>query len=185
MSKVTDGSLTKPSSLNPPAERTPLWSEEFSVHGAEDKYVLRRQFTKFLVLTSFGMFAGNVWIWAKSMFAKPNAALPEVKIANASDVPAGGVKLFTYPTPNDTAIMVRKPDGTLLAYSQKCTHLSCAVYYSIEKNRLECPCHEGYFSIDTGRVLQGPPPRPLPRIELRQSGDQIYAVGVDLQAEGS
>ena len=49
--------------------KKPLWAEEFSVHGAEDKYVLRRQFTKFLVLTSFGMFAGNVWIWAKSLFA--------------------------------------------------------------------------------------------------------------------
>ena len=26
--------------------------------------------------------------------------------------------------------MVRKPTGRLVAYSQKCTHLSCAVYYS-------------------------------------------------------
>jgi Rieske Fe-S protein len=131
------------------------------------------------------MFAGNVWIWVKSLLAKPHAALPQLRVANASEIPAGSVKLFTYPTPNDTAIMVRKPDGTFVAYSQKCTHLSCAVYYSMEKNRLECPCHEGYFSIDTGRVLQGPPPRPLPRIHLKQSGDQIYAVGVDLQAEGS
>ena len=49
--------------------KKPLWSEEFSVHAAEDKYVLRRQFTKFLVLTSFGMFAGNVWIWGKSLAA--------------------------------------------------------------------------------------------------------------------
>ena len=185
MSKLTDGSLMKPSSLSAPAGRKPLWSEEFSVHGAEDKYVLRRQFTKFLVLTSFGMFAGNVWIWAKAFFARAQAPLPEAQIATASEVPVGGVKLFTYPTPNDTAIMVRKADGALVAYSQKCTHLSCAVYYSNENNRLECPCHEGYFSIETGRVLQGPPPRPLPRIQLRQSGDRIYAVGVDPQAEGA
>lgn len=185
MSEATDGSLTKPSSPSAPAEVKPLWSEEFSVHGAEDKYVLRRQFTKFLVLTSFGMFAGNVWIWVKSLFAKPQVALPEMRVANASEVPTSGVKLFTYPTPNDAAIMVRKLDGTLVAYSQKCTHLSCAVYYSKQNDRLECPCHEGYFSIDTGRVLQGPPPRPLPRILLKQSGDQIYAVGVDVQAEGS
>ncbi len=40
----------------------PLWAEEFSVHASEDSYVLRRQFTKFLVLTSFGMVAGNAWI---------------------------------------------------------------------------------------------------------------------------
>jgi nitrite reductase/ring-hydroxylating ferredoxin subunit len=185
MRRQTTGSLTKPSSPSVPEGRRPLWSEEFSVHGAEDKYVLRRQFTKFLVLTSFGMFAGNAWIWAKSLFARSAPDLPEMPVANASAIPVGGVKLFTYPTAKDTAIMVRKANGELVAYSQKCTHLSCAVYYSQPNNRLECPCHEGYFSIETGRVLQGPPPRPLPRIQLKQSGDQVYAVGVDHQGEGA
>ena len=185
MNKPMTGSLMKPSSPDAPPERKPLWAEEFSVHGAEDKYVLRRQFTKFLVLTSFGMFAGNVWIWAKSLFGRSDTQFPEAPVVKASELPVGGVKLFTYPGPHDTAIMVRKSDGSLVAYSQKCTHLSCAVYYSRENNRLECPCHEGYFSIETGRVLQGPPPRPLPRIQLRQNGDQVFAVGVDHQSEGA
>ena len=48
---------------------TPVWSEEFSVHASEDVYVQRRQFTKFLVLTSCGMVAGNAWIWLKSVTA--------------------------------------------------------------------------------------------------------------------
>jgi nitrite reductase/ring-hydroxylating ferredoxin subunit len=178
MDQPTIGSLTKPPSK-------PLWSDEFSVHGAEDKYVLRRQFTKFLVLTSFGMFAGNIWIWAKSLFGRAHPQLPEMRIAIASEIPVGGVKLFAYPSSSDTAIMVRKADGAFVAYSQKCTHLSCAVYYSQANNRLECPCHEGYFSVDSGRVLQGPPPRPLPRIQLRQSGNEIYAIGMDHQTEGS
>ena len=185
MSKSIHGSLTTPSSPSVNRREKPLWSEEFSVHIAEDKYVLRRQLTKFLVLTSFSMLAGNVWIWIKSLLAKPQAGFPELPIAGASEIPAGSVKLFAYPTPTDTAIMVRKANGELVAYSQKCTHLSCAVYYSKENDRLECPCHEGYFSIDTGRVLQGPPPRPLPRIELKQHGNQIYAVGVDPQSEGA
>jgi Rieske Fe-S protein len=162
----------------------PLWAEEFSVHSAEDKYVLRRQFTKFMVLTSFGMFAGNVWIWGRSLFARHSGELPERMVARASAITAGGVKLFHYPTEKDPCILVRKPDQKLVAYSQKCTHLSCAVYYSREQNRLECPCHEGYFSIDTGRVLQGPPPRPLPRIELVERGDEVFAVGVNLQETG-
>jgi Rieske Fe-S protein len=164
--------------------KDPLWAEEFSVHSAEDKYVLRRQFTKFLVLTSLGMFAGNVWIWVRSLFAKSTGVLPERMVAEASSIPVGGVKLFRYPTDNDPCILVRRPDRTLVAYSQKCTHLSCAVYYSREQNRLECPCHEGYFSIETGRVLQGPPPRPLPRIELEVRGDQVLAVGIRLQETG-
>jgi Rieske Fe-S protein len=180
-----NGSLTKPSSPEIPVGRRPLWSEEFSVHGSEDHYVLRRQFTKFLTLTSFAMFAGNVWIWARSLFGGEGQPLPVVPVAMASDIPPGGVKLFTYPAPTDNCILVRKPGGELVAYSQKCTHLSCAVYYARESNRLECPCHEGYFSIDTGRVLQGPPPRPLPRIRIEQRGEQIYATGIDLQSEGA
>ena len=171
--KKTDGLL-----------KHPLWAEEFSVHGAEDKYVLRRQFTKFLVLTSFGMFVGNVWIFVKSLFARAPGELPDQLVTNASEIPAGGVKLFQYPTAKDPCILVRTPDLKLVAYSQKCTHLSCAVYYSPGQNRLECPCHEGYFAIDTGRVLQGPPPRPLPKIQLEQRGDQVFAVGIETPGTG-
>jgi Rieske Fe-S protein len=171
---------------NPGSSKKPLWAEEFSIHAAEDRYVLRRQFTKFLTLTSFGMLVGNGWIWIKSVFARgQHEQYPEVAVANSSDVPTGGVKLFRYPTPQDACIIVRKPDGQLVAYSQKCTHLSCAVYYSKNNNRLECPCHEGYFSIETGRVLQGPPPRPLPKILVTERDGKILATGVDLQSEGA
>ena len=162
----------------------PLWTEEFSVHGAEDAYVLRRQFTKFLVLTSFGMVAGNAWIWMKSLLAADRPAFPETVVARAAEVAPGSVKLFHYPTAKDPAILVRRPDGQLAAFSQKCTHLSCAVYYSAERNRLECPCHEGYFSVDDGRVLQGPPPRPLPMIRIEERGGDIVATGVELQGGG-
>jgi Rieske Fe-S protein len=172
--KPQDGSSTRP-----------LWAEEFSVHSAEDAYVLRRQFMKFLMLTSTGMFAGNIWIWAKALLEAPAGDLPHVPVARASEVPIGGVKLFTYPTPQDPCIMVRKTNGQLAAYSQKCTHLSCAVYYSAEHNRLECPCHEGYFSVETGRVLQGPPPRPLSRVHVVERDGEIVATGIDLQAENS
>jgi Rieske Fe-S protein len=162
----------------------PLWTEEFSVHAAEDKVVLRRQFTKFLVLTSFGMLAGNIWIWVKSLVNRPTTTFPERVIGSASEIPVGGVKLFSYPGPNDRCILVRTPAGKLAAYSQKCTHLSCAVFYSQKANRLECPCHEGYFSIDDGRVLQGPPPRPLPKIDVEQRGDQLVALRVITGEEG-
>jgi nitrite reductase/ring-hydroxylating ferredoxin subunit len=163
----------------------PLWTEEFSVHASEDAYVLRRQFTKFLVLTSFGMVAGNAWIWMKSLLAEEHPVLPESVVGRAADLAPGGVKLFHYPTDKDPAILVRKVDGQLAAFSQKCTHLSCAVYYSAERNRLECPCHEGYFSVDDGRVLQGPPPRSLPMIRVEERDGHIVATGVETHGGGS
>ncbi len=161
----------------------PLWREEFSIFNADERYVGRRQFAKFLVLTSVGMFVGQAWILFKSLWTR-EPALPARVIANIADVPVNGVKLFRYPTPDDPCILVRLNADTFVAYSQKCTHLSCAVHYVRESAQLVCPCHEGHFSARTGQVLQGPPPRPLPRILLRRDGAQLLAVGVDLQTEG-
>ncbi len=163
--------------------KEPLWKDEFSVRTADERYVSRRQLTKFLVLTSLGMFVGNLWILIRSWFSK-KPVFPAREVARIGEVPVGGVKLFGYPTPSDRCILVRTGLESYVAYSQKCTHLSCAVYYARAKNRFECPCHEGYFSVEDGRVLQGPPPRPLPRVFLEQRGDVLVAVGIKGQENG-
>jgi nitrite reductase/ring-hydroxylating ferredoxin subunit len=160
----------------------PLWRDEFSVHAAEERYVSRRQLSKFLVLTSLGMFAGNLWILVRSWFRKEPVYSAQA-VARWGEIPVGGVKLFAYPGADDRCILIRTAADSYAAYSQKCTHLSCAVYYSKEQNRLECPCHEGYFSVHDGRVLQGPPPRPLPRVVLERRGDELVAVAMDLGEE--
>ena len=153
--------------------------DEFAIETATEQYITRRQFSKFLVLTSLGMFVGNLWILVKSSFRR-HQVYGELTIADMNGIVVGEVKLFSYPEPTDACIMIRTTTDQIVAYSQKCTHLSCAVYYAKEENRLECPCHEGYFSITDGSVLQGPPPRALARILLRREGDQIIATGVQL-----
>ena len=155
----------------------PLWKEEFSVRADGERYVTRRQLTKFLVLTSFGMFVGNLWILLRSVFYRA-PTYPQQTVARLGEIPVGGVKLFTYPGKEDHCILVRTGENEHVSYSQKCTHLSCAVYYSRESDRLECPCHKGLFSVEDGSVLQGPPSRPLPRVVLENRGDEIVAVDV-------
>lgn len=157
--------------------KEPLWKEEFSVLTSDERYVSRRQFTKFLTLASLGMFVGNLWILLKSRFARVRQ-FSGVEVAQVGEIPIRGVKLFTYPTPQDHCIMVRTGEDEYVAYSQKCTHLSCAVYYSAKDDRLECPCHQGFFSIKDGSVLQGPPPRPLPQIILERDGSKLLAISV-------
>jgi len=164
-------------------EPEPLWREEVSIFAADERYVNRRQLAKFLVLTSAGMFVGNLWILVRGWFSG-KAVYPAKEVARLGDVPVGGSRLFAYPGPNDPCILIRPAADAFAAYSQKCTHLSCAVVYAPKKERFECPCHQGYFSARDGRVLQGPPQRPLPRIVLERRGDRLIAVGVDLQAEG-
>ncbi|HTB94442.1 MAG TPA: Rieske 2Fe-2S domain-containing protein [Candidatus Sulfotelmatobacter sp.] len=157
--------------------KEPLWKDEFSVFTSDERYVTRRQFTKFLTLASLGMFVGNLWILAKAHFSKTPSFAP-VAVGEMGEIPVRGVKLFAYPTPQDHCILIRTSEEECVAYSQKCTHLSCAVYFSAKEDRLECPCHQGSFSVKDGSVLQGPPRRPLPQIILERDGTRLLAVGV-------
>jgi Rieske Fe-S protein len=159
-------------------DHEPLWRDEFSISKANERYVNRRQLAKFLTLSSLGMFAGNLWILARSWLHTAPVYARRV-IARSGEIPVGGVKLFQYPNQGDQCIMVRTAEDAYVAYSQKCTHLSCAVYYSREHDRLECPCHQGYFSIRDGSVLQGPPTRPLPRVVLERNGDELIAIKME------
>jgi Rieske Fe-S protein len=140
--------------------------------------VNRRQFTKFLTLTSFGMLVGNLWILARSAFHR-TPAFPRMTVATVDDIAVGAAKTFAYPTADDPCILVRTSIDSFAAFSQKCTHLSCAVYFEKEQNRLECPCHQGFFSISDGSVLQGPPQRPLPRVVIERTGNQLVAIRME------
>jgi nitrite reductase/ring-hydroxylating ferredoxin subunit len=162
--------------------RLPLWREEISFRQAEERYVGRRQFGRFLVLTSAAMFAGNVWIWIRSrLLRRPKLAAQ--LIARVGEIPVGAIKTFSYPTVNDPCLLIRRGPDEYVAFEQKCTHLSCAVVYSAERDRIECPCHQGYFSARTGAVLQGPPPRPLAQIRLERRGEELLAVAVATEDE--
>ena len=159
-------------------EQEPLWREEFSISKADERYVNRRQLAKFLTLGSLGMFAGNSWILVRSWLRKAQVYQRSM-IAKAGEIPVGGVKLFQYPRPGEQCILIRTAEDAYVAYSQKCTHLSCAVLYSRVRDRLECPCHQGYFSVKDGSVLQGPPTRPLPRVILERNGEELIAIKME------
>jgi Rieske Fe-S protein len=52
----------------------------------------------------------------------------------------------------------------------------CPVHYQHAQQQFYCPCHEGFFSARDGRVLAGPPPRPLPRYPVEVRGGQVWVV---------
>jgi Rieske Fe-S protein len=87
--------------------------------------------------------------------------------------------VFAYPDEHDTCLLVRAGEDEFLAYSNKCSHLSCAVTPDVSSGRLLCPCHHGSFDLATGRPLAGPPRRPLARIVLEVRDGTIYATGVE------
>lgn len=159
--------------------------EAVAPHQAEFPYdcdaeaqVTRREFCNFLFLTSSALFLAAAGFSAKSLYdAGSNSLFQPLKIEGANDLNPGESLNFRYPTENDTAILIRARDGNYYAYGQKCTHLSCPVYYAKEADRLECPCHEGGFDVRDGRNLYGPPPRPLDKIEIETKNGEVWAVG--------
>jgi Rieske Fe-S protein len=169
-------------SANDPNRRA-AWREEFPIREVDERYVTRRQFAGFLVLTSFAMLVGQFWILAKSWIGKTPRSV-ETAIPGAAGLPVGGSVVFEYPETGEPCLLIRRSQDEFVAFSQKCTHLSCAVTYSKDNDRIECPCHNGYFSPRDGRVLAGPPPRPLPRVLLERRGGALVAVGMTTGSEG-
>lgn len=158
----------------------PEWRADFPIDWPKDEFVARREFAKFLVLTSAAFVAGQGFVAAHQLVRQRRPAVSErLKVGALSQFPIGGVSLFRYPTEHDPCLVVRLRDGELAAFSQACTHLSCAVIPKFDEGVFVCPCHDGYFDLRTGRNIAGPPPRPLPRILLEVVGDDIYAVGVE------
>ena len=161
-----------------PLEEQPAWRQDFPIDWPQDQYVERRDFVKFLTLTSFAFVIGQLWIAGKS-FLRQREPLPAVQIASRGDLAIGGSLVFDYPAAHDSCVLVRLGESEFVAFSQKCTHLSCAVIPRPHEGIFHCPCHEGVFDLRTGGVIAGPPPRPLPRITLEFRGDGIFATGVE------
>ena len=152
---------------------------DFPYDRGEEAQVTRREFCNFLAVTSTALFVGAAGFAAKAMLDRTGGEqFTPAKIDGAAALAPGSSLNFRYPTEKDTAILVRAADGQYFAYGQKCTHLSCPVYFEREHGRLECPCHEGGFDVRTGNVLYGPPPRPLDSIELEvREGGEVWALG--------
>lgn len=160
-------------------EDQPKWRRDFPIDTAQDAYVARRDFTKFIGLTSLAFVVGQFWIALQNRWRKVRGQLPIVAVAELDEVPVRGAKAFRYPTSADSALLLRLDGDSLLAYSSQCTHLQCPVLPELQSSRLHCPCHRGYFDLHTGQPLAGPPRRPLPRIALRVRDSIIYATGFE------
>jgi Rieske Fe-S protein len=163
----------------PEMKPPPKWREDFPISWESDHYVTRRELAKFLTLGSALLVAANAAI-AFVGFSRKKRSMPAVRIASADAIPRDGSLLFRYPTDEDPCVLLRTREGRLAAYSQVCTHLSCAVVHEPERNRLFCPCHHGFFSCLDGLPTGGPPTRRLPRIRLEERADGVYAVGVEV-----
>ena len=68
-------------------------------------------------------------------------------------------------------VIVLQAGDQLHAFSAKCTHEGCTVTFLPGQSVIWCPCHDGRFDDVNGRVLSGPPPRPLTKYAVQRQLD--------------
>jgi len=159
-------------------ERLPeeQWRQEFPYPWDEDEIVTRRDTLRFLLAGSGALFlATGALAILGSLPSGTN--VQKVAIARVGELAENAWKVFNFPDQYAQGILINLPGKGLVAYSDVCTHLSCAVLYQGD-GKLHCPCHEGLFDARTGDVLAGPPTRPLSLIQLAIQDGTIYAVKV-------
>lgn len=107
----------------------------------------------------------------------PNAAPAGTKLGPATAVPVGQGRSFTDPASGNPAWIVHPTAADFVAFSAVCTHAGCPVQYEQSSVQFVCPCHGGVYDARTGRVVQGPPPSPLPKIPVRVVNGEIWVDG--------
>jgi arsenite oxidase small subunit len=124
-------------------------------------------------------------------------------VANITDVTTAQAVYFNYPLEETPNILIKVgsatpsgvgPDSDIVAYSQVCQHLGCIFgfvpkggaptcdsSYKASGPEGYCCCHGSVYDLaNSGAVLSGPSPRPIPQVTLEfdSSTGNIYAVGM-------
>ena len=121
----------------------------------------------FTALSGLGLI---LLAWPKAVLAgnKPWVAIP---LAKAPKLQKAGGSMVTKIRGKEL-LVVRDGDASAHAFEAKCPHEGCDLTYAPATNKIECPCHDAVFDL-TGKVLQGPPPRPLDSYQAIVDGERI------------
>ena len=135
----------------------------------------RRRFLDFFIAGGFFAWLGMVVYPIVAYLIPPRGTEAKATSAKvpkpASEFPPNSGLVF--PFGNEPAILVRSPAGTFTAFYATCTHLACTVQYRPDQGVVWCACHNGVYDLN-GKNVSGPPPKPLPSLQVHLRGDDIY-----------
>jgi len=160
------------------------------MHREPERKIGRRKFLSLTTWAIGGVISAGLAIPAIAYIVGPALKRDEaqdwIRLGSASKVELGTPTLFKTKIQRRTGWIVNEQELTVyiltengrdfIAMSNICTHLSCRVRWIAQQEQFFCPCHNGIFAKD-GRVLGGPPPRPLDRYEVKVEGGQLFILG--------
>jgi len=143
----------------------------------ENKAMTRRTFFGKLVAAIYGSTALAFLAPALAyLFPNKNFAANSNELVDAQGEPISGPSIsegsFAGGLLAGKPVMLFRRHGALVAFSTVCTHLGCTVSYNRAEKVFQCPCHGGEYDED-GVVLDGPPPAPLQRLQVKEVDDRI------------
>jgi Rieske Fe-S protein len=148
---------------------------------AGSRHISRRDFIKIATATVGAIIGGVIGLPAIDFLIDPalksskaDAWMPLGKLADF-EIGKPTLASFTRSKVNGWektvdsygVFVLRTSETDTLVLSNKCTHLGCHVNWNANEQEYICPCHDAQFD-KNGKVLGGPPPRPLDRYSADQ-----------------
>jgi Rieske Fe-S protein len=121
----------------------------------------------YLIAPALQKFSADVWIAAGPIANYP-VGIPTLFNFNRTKINGWEKTVNSY-----GVFILPHEDGSILALSNKCTHLSCRVNWNPELSAYVCPCHNAHFGID-GQIISGPQPRPLDPYETKIEEGNLF-----------
>lgn len=137
------------------------------------KKITRRDFINYILGGGVLAFLASA-IYPPLRYITPpkgaETAVASVVAAKRGELPPNSGKIFKFG--DKPGILINTSKGELLSFTAVCTHLNCTVQYDSQASLIWCACHNGRFDLN-GKVISGPPPRPLEEYKVNIRGENI------------
>ncbi len=141
----------------------------------DESYVARRSFLCSMLGGGAAAMSAGMVVPLMEYAGNLRAAPPPDSLALEKvdyELPPGKAKMILYGRIPVLLLRPAEEDGALRALVATCTHLDCTVTYQEDEHRIYCACHDGIYDTE-GRVISGPPPRPLRQLYSKFSDGKL------------
>lgn len=142
----------------------------------EDRSTGRRSFIKLLLGFSLVSTLGGVLTpiigYLLPSSRQSGGQGGRVRVASLTELQASGG--LVVPVEGEAIALTYGEQAGVRAFSAVCPHLGCVCRWEETGGYIQCPCHDARFNAQTGAVISGPSPAPLPAYDAVVDGDDVY-----------